>query len=215
MLEAYLRQHGLRQKTELTYYSPLPRAFSIESVSELAAPLLEERGVKTEIFFNLEAVNEPKRTMHSMEGQEVPFDLLVIVPPHRGAQIAERSALTDAQGWLPTDRNTLEVKGQGRAYALGDVTDLPVSKSGSAAHFEAGVVAERITASIRGRAVHPREGFYDGRVMRFMETGHAQATRIEFDYEHPPVPPKPGWFYHMEKALFNRAYWYLVPPARV
>jgi sulfide:quinone oxidoreductase len=215
MLEAQLRQRGLRHKTEITYYSPLPRAFSIESVSELATPLLEERGIKTEIFFNLEAVNGPKRVMQSLEGQDAPYDLLVIVPPHRGALIAEKSGLADRQGWLPTDRHTLMVKGQERIYALGDVTDLPVSKSGSAAHFEAGVVAERITASIRGREVHPREGNYDGRVMCFMETGHAQATRIEFDYEHPPVPPRPGWFYHVEKALFNRAYWYLVPPARV
>jgi sulfide:quinone oxidoreductase len=215
MLEAQLRQRGLRHKTEIAYYSPLPRAFSIESVSELATPLLDERGIKTEIFFNLESVDGQKRVMQSMEGQEAPYDLLVIVPPHRGALIAEKSGLTDRQGWLPTDRHTLVVKGQEHVYALGDVTDLPVSKSGSAAHFEAGVVAERITASIRGREVHPREGNYDGRVMCFMETGHAQATRIEFDYEHPPVPPKPGWFYHMEKSLFNRAYWYLVPPARV
>lgn len=215
MLEAQLRQRGLRQKTEITYYSPLPRAFAIESVSELATPLLEERGVKIETFFNLEAVNGPKRTMQSLEGQEVPFDLLVVVPPHRGALIAEKSGLTDAQGWLATDRQTLVVKGQERIFALGDVTDLPVSKSGSAAHFEAGVVAERIVAAIQGRAVHPREGVYDGRVMCFMETGHAQATRIEFDYEHPPVPPKPSWFYHLEKTLFNKAYWYLVPPARV
>ncbi|HEU5366843.1 MAG TPA: FAD/NAD(P)-binding oxidoreductase [Ktedonobacterales bacterium] len=215
MLEAQLRQRGLRHKTEVAYYSPLPRAFSIESVSELATPLLEERGIKTEIFFNLEAINGQKRVMQSLEGQDAPYDLLVIVPPHRGALIAEKSGLADRQGWLPTDRHTLEVKGQERIYALGDVSDLPVSKSGSAAHFEAGVVAERITASIRGREAHPRDGTYDGRVMCFMETGHAQATRIEFDYEHPPVPPKPGWFYHVEKSIFNRAYWYLVPPARV
>jgi sulfide:quinone oxidoreductase len=215
MLEAQIRQRRLRAQTEITYYSPLPRAFTIESVSELATPLLEERGVKVETFFNVEAINGPKRVMQSMEGLDAPYDLLVIVPPHRGAMIAEKSGLTDRQGWLPTDRNTLEVKGQEHLYALGDVTDLPVSKSGSAAHFEAGVVAERITASLRGREVNPREGFYDGRVMCFMETGHAQATRIEFDYEHPPVPPRPGWFYHMEKSLFNRAYWYLVPPARV
>jgi sulfide:quinone oxidoreductase len=215
LLDAHLLQRGLRDKTEIAYYSPLPRVFSIESVSELAAPLLEERGVMTEIFFNLEEVDGYKRVMRSLEGAEVPYDLLVLVPPHRGALVAEQSGLADKQGWLPTDRNTLEVKGQERVYALGDVTDLPVSKSGSAAHFEAGVVAERIIASIRGREVHQREGFYDGRVMCFMETGHAQATRIEFDYEHPPVPPKPSWFYHMEKSLFNKAYWYLVPPARV
>ncbi len=215
MLEAQLRKHGLREKTEITYFSPLPRAFTIESVSELAVPLLEERGIKLEVFFNLEEVDGHRRVMRSLEGEEVHYDLLVVVPPHRGALIAETCGLGDPQGWLPTDRNTLEVKGQEQTYALGDVTDLPVSKSGSAAHFEAGAVAERLVAAIRGRNINPREGTYDGRVMCFMETGYAQATRIEFDYEHPPVPPKPGWFYHLEKTLFNKAYWYLVPPARI
>ena len=71
---------------------------------------MEERGVKVETFFNLETVNGQKQPMHSMEGQDVPYDLLVIVPPHRGAMIAEKSGLTDRQGWLPTDRNTLGSK---------------------------------------------------------------------------------------------------------
>jgi sulfide:quinone oxidoreductase len=215
LLEAYLRKRGLRERTKITYYSPLPRAFSIESVSDLATPLLEERGIETRIFFNVTEIDPHQRLMRSLEGEEERYDLLVIVPPHRGALIAERSGLADAQGWLPTDRATLEVKGQQRLFALGDVTDLPVSKSGAAAHFEASVVAERIAAGVRMRTVNPREGYYDGRVMCFMETGYSQATRIEFDYEHPPVPPRPGWLYHMEKALFSKAYWYLVPPARV
>ncbi len=47
----------------------------------------------------------------------------------------EESGLGDEQGWLPTDRATLQVKGHERIYALGDATDLPVSKSGSAAHL--------------------------------------------------------------------------------
>ncbi|HEY7356017.1 MAG TPA: FAD/NAD(P)-binding oxidoreductase, partial [Ktedonobacterales bacterium] len=215
MLEEHLRKRGLRARTKITYYSPLPRAFSIESVSEMAVPLLEERGIETRTFFNVTEVDPQQRLLRSLEGEEDHYDLLVMVPPHRGALISEQSGLADAQGWLPTDRTTLEVKSQEGIFALGDVTDLPVSKSGSAAHFEAAVVAERLAAAVRMRTVNPREGCYDGRVMCFMETGYAQATRIEFDYEHPPVPPRPGWFYHLEKTLFNKAYWYLVPPARV
>ena len=215
MLENYVRKRSLRNRTKITYYSPLSRAFTIENVSRMAAPLLEERGIETRTFFNVNEVDPQKQLLRSLEGEEDHYDLLVIVPPHRGALIAEQSGLADAQGWLPTDRTTLEVKGQAGIFVLGDVTDLPVSKSGSAAHFEAPVVAERLTAAIRMRTVNPREGCYDGRVMCFMETGYSQATRIEFDYEHPPVPPKPGWFYHMEKMLFNKAYWFLVPPGRV
>ncbi len=215
LLEEYLHKRGLRGRTKITYYSPLPRAFSIESVSNLATPLLEERGIEIRTFYNVIEVDHQRRLIRSLEGEEDRYDLLVIVPPHRGALFAERSGLADAQGWLPTEHTTLEVKGQEGLYALGDATDLPVSKSGAAAHFEASVVAERLIAGVRMRAVNPREGAYDGRVLCFMETGYSQATRIEFDYEHPPVPPKPSWFYHVEKVLFSKAYWYLVPPARV
>ncbi len=52
-------------------------------------------------------------------------------------------------GWLPTDRETLQVGGRHNVYALGDATDLPLSKAGSTAHFEAPVVAERVAAQVR------------------------------------------------------------------
>ena len=132
-----------------------------------------------------------------------------MVPPHRGAEVITRSEIGDEQGWIPTDRHTLEMKGQQRVYALGDATDLPVSKSGSAAHFEAKVVAERITAEVTG--VPSEDGHYNGHVMCFLETGHEQATSLNFDYDHPPEPPRPSRIYHYEKTLFNKTYWYIVP----
>ncbi len=102
----------------------------------------------------------------------------------------EESGLGDAQGWIPTDRNTLEVKGVPHVYALGDATDLPVSKSGSAAHFEAKIVAARLLAAIRGEEPKPDEATYDGEVMCFLETGYNKATQLVFNYEHPPRPPR-------------------------
>lgn len=79
-------------------------------------------------------------------------------------------------GWLPTNRATLEVKELEQVYALGDATDLPVSKSGSAAHIEAKVVAARILADIRSEAPKKGEALYDGEVMCFLETGYHKAA---------------------------------------
>ncbi len=149
LLDEWLRKRGLRDRTEIHYLYPLPRVFPIETVAEVATPLLEERNVKYTVFFNTEAVDTERKIISSLEGEEIPYDLLVLVPPHRGARVIEESGLGDEQGWLPTDRATLEVKGQPHIYALGDATDLPVSKSGSAAHFEAKVVAYRLIAEIR------------------------------------------------------------------
>jgi sulfide:quinone oxidoreductase len=208
LLDDYLRQHGLRERTEIVYLSPIGRVFTIESVSTFVAPMLEERGVCTELFFNTEAIDPQARTIASLEGTALTYDLLVLVPPHRGAQLVVDSGLGDAQGWIPTDRETLQSKADPRIYVIGDASDLPVSKSGSAAHFEAKVVASRIAGAVLGQADDTR---YTGEVMCFLEMGRGQASQLVFDYTHPPQPPRPSQFYHYEKTLFNKVYWYLVP----
>jgi sulfide:quinone oxidoreductase len=215
LLDEWLAKHDLRSKTEIQYLFPLPRVFPIESVAEAVTPLLEERHIGYTVFFNAETVDTEKQVISSLEGEEIPYDLLVLVPPHRGARVIEDSGLGDEQGWIPTDRHTLEVKGHQGVYALGDATDLPVSKSGSAAHFEAKIVAARILAAIRGEEPKPDEATYDGEVMCFLETGYNKATQLVFNYEHPPRPPRPSRYYHMEKQLFNRAYWHIVPQGLV
>jgi sulfide:quinone oxidoreductase len=215
LLEDWLGQRGLRSKTEIHYLYPINRVFPIESVAEMVTPMLDKRGIKYTTFFNAEEVDTEHKVLRSLEGEDVPYDLLVMVPPHRGAKVIEESGLGDPQGWISTQRDTLEVKGREHVFALGDATDLPVSKSGSAAHFEAKVITHRLIAAIRGEEPDPKHAVYDGEVMCFLETGHNAATQLVFNYEHPPRPPRPSLFYHIEKQMFNRAYWYIVPQGLV
>lgn len=212
MLERYLVERGVRDRSEVTLLSPLNRAFTIESASKLVQPIMERRGITLATFFNVETVDPSAGVATSLEGEKAEFDLLVLVPPHRGSQVVEDSGLGDRSGWVPTDPATLQHKDHERIFALGDATDLPISKSGSTAHFEAPVVASRIASLIRGTA--PRES-YGGRVMCFLETGGGRATVLRFDYEHPPVPPRPSRRWHWAKWMFNRLYWNTVPQGRI
>ncbi len=214
MLEDILTQRGLRDKTEIHYVFPINRPFPIESVAEFVTPLLAERGIQVHTFFNVDSVDPEKKIVSSLEGEDLPYDLLVLAPPHRGQKVIDVSKLGDRDGWIPTDRSTLRVKGYEGAniFAVGDATDLPVSKSGSAAHYEGHIVAEGIAADLQHRA--PRQE-YHGRVACFLETGHGQATFLWFDYAHPPKPPRPRRMWHLEKAALNTFYWQLIPPARV
>jgi sulfide:quinone oxidoreductase len=212
MLEEYLRKRGLREKSSVTLLSPLNRAFTIESASKLIQPIFERRGIALSTFFNVETVDTAKHTVSSLEGETAEYDLLVLVPPHRGSALIDASGLGDAAGWVPTDRDTLQHRAFERIFAIGDATDLPISKSGSTAHFEAPVVASRVASFIRGTA--PKLS-YGGRVMCFLETGGGRATSLRFDYTHPPVPPKPSRVWHWAKWIFNRAYWVTVPQGRV
>jgi sulfide:quinone oxidoreductase len=212
MLERYLRDRGIRERTDLALLSPLNRAFTIESASKLVQPIMERRGIRLQTFFNAETVDPAAGAVTSLEGEKEEFDLLVLVPPHKGSEVVAASALGGPGDWLPTDRHTLEVEGTDGVYAIGDATDLPISKSGSTAHFEAPVVASRIASLVTGSAPATN---YGGKVMCFLETGDRKATVLRFDYDHPPIPPKPALHWHMAKWMFNRLYWQTVPQGRI
>jgi sulfide:quinone oxidoreductase len=216
LVEAELRKRGLRDKSTIHFCSPIGRAFTIESVSDMATPVLEEKGIELHTFFNVEAIDPARRVVQSLEGEELPYDLLILVPPHRGAQLVIDAGLAPASGgWLPTDPHTLLVGDRPNVYALGDATNLPLSKAGSTAHFEAPIVAERIAAAVQGRAPDARRGNYTGRVMCFFEIGDGKGTLLRFDYDHPPHPPRPNRVWHLGKLLFNKTYWHTVPRGRV
>ncbi len=216
LIEAELRERGIRDRSTIDYCSPIGRAFTIETVSEMATPILATKGIELHTFFNVEAIDPDRKVVLSLEGEELPYDLLILVPPHKGQQFLMDSGLAPAPGgWLPTDRATLQVGGRPNVYALGDATDLPLSKAGSTAHFEAPVVTERIVAAIEGRPVDHRHGDYLGKVMCFFEIGDGKGTLLQFDYEHPPRPPKPNQLWHLGKIVFNKTYWHTVPKGRV
>ena len=161
LVESELRDRGLRDKTEMTFLSPINRAFTIESVSDMATPIFAEKGIGLELLAGVAEIDVERKVVITDAFEEHPYDLLICVPPHRGAQVVIDSGLAPKSGWLPTDRHTLQVKtvakpapGQAdeditrfpNVYALGDATDLPLSKAGSTAHFEAPIVAERVAA---------------------------------------------------------------------
>jgi sulfide:quinone oxidoreductase len=216
LIESELRDRGLREESELHFCSPIGRAFTIESVSDMATPILEEKRIELHTFFNVEAIDAARKVVQSLEGEELPYDLLILVPPHRGEQFLIDSGLAPAPGgWVPTDRHTLQVGQRPNVFALGDATDLPLSKAGSTAHFEAPVVAERISAALLGREPHGKHAGYQGRVMCFFEIGDGKGTLLRFDYDHPPKPPKPNQLWHLGKVVFNKTYWHTVPKGRV
>ncbi len=203
MLDDWLRHRGRRDKVELTYTYPINRTHTIAECAEWSTPEMQRRDIHIETFFNVEAVDAQHRVVRSMEGSELPFDVLIAVPEHRSAAFLEASGLSVA-GWVPTDRETLEVKGQQGIWALGDTTDLPVSKAGSVAHYQSASLSKNVTARVHGLGPVAR---YDGKTICFVESGLDRATFIEFDYLRRPHVPAPTKIIHWAKLAYNNAYW--------
>ncbi len=211
-LDYYFKKRGIRDQVDIHFLSPLSRVFSLEPINPVVERLFVDHGIRSTIFFNVDSVDAAKKVVRSIEGEEAPYDLLIMVPPHRGAKVVEDSGLGDRGGWLPVDKNTLRSKAHPEVFGLGDCTDLPVSKSGAAAHYQAKVVAKSVVADLRGM---PVAAPYDGRVMCYFDAGYHRAMAMAFDYAHPPRPRQPGPRDWIGKRLLNRAYWTLVPSGRV
>ncbi len=209
-LDHVLRKSNRREGIEIHFLSPLSRIFPIESIDPIVSEIFNERGIKHSTFFNVESVDPEKKEVHSLEGETVGYDLLILIPPHRGSKVIEDSGLGDRGGWVPTDRYTLKVKGHDDAYAMGDATDLPISKSGAAAHYEAKVIANNIASEIKGTGNLEK---YNGKVICLFDAGN-KAIYLNFDYDHPPKPVRPRWAYRLLKLAFNKFYWITVAKAR-
>jgi sulfide:quinone oxidoreductase len=204
MAQDWLNARGLGEKTQVVYTYPIGRLHSLEPVANWANGVFPERNIETHTFFNAEKVDPDHKTITSLEGETLSYDLLVAIPPHTGQDVVKRSGIGDAGNWIPTNRYSLQMEGADNIYVLGDATNLPISKAGSTAHFEADVVAANLVNRIRGGRGSVR---YDGKVFCFIETGHDQATYIKFDYEHPPKPQAPSEMIHLYKLAFNKMYW--------
>jgi sulfide:quinone oxidoreductase len=204
LIDDYFRKRGIRDKVKLTYLTPYPRPYPAEPMSKVVEPLLKERGIEVVTFFNVESVDPAKREMYSLEGESQSYDLLIMVPPHRSADVILKSGIGDVDGWIPTDKNTMKITGYENAYAIGDATNIPVSKTGVTAHLEAITASDNIVSSIHRR----RELYkYNGRINCPFEMGSGKAAFVVGSYDMPVKEMHPTRIRYMMKKAFARFYW--------
>ena len=203
MLRDFLAAKGVLEKSEITYTYPIGRLHGLEPVAQWAVPEFERCGIKSETFFNTKSVDPKQKTITSEEGSTLNYDLLIAIPPHTGQQVITDSDLGKG-GWVPTQRDTLLRDGSSDVFIVGDTTNLPISKAGSTAHFEADTIVDNLSSLIKEDRWARN---YDGKVFCFMETGLHSGTYVWFNYTTPPNPGPPSQMIYWFKLAYNRMYW--------
>ncbi len=217
LADSFFINKGIRDKVELVFVTPLGGAFTKPKATKALHYLLEDKGIKEVVDFNIEEVDSKKKKIISYDGKEVKYDLLVTVPTNLGDEMIERSGLGDDMNFVPTNKATLQSKKFENIFVIGDASNLPASKAGSVAHFEAEILEENLLRYIAGKKLKEK---FDGHANCFIETGHGKALLIDFNYTHEPVEgsfPFPGLgplkllketrMNHMGKLAFRWIYW--------
>jgi sulfide:quinone oxidoreductase len=220
----YFTERGIRDRVEIVFATPLDGAFTKPVSSATLGGLLEEKGIELVTEFNTGEVDGAGGRLVSYDEREVPFDLLVTIPVHSGAEYVGRSeGLGDELDFVPTDEHTLQSKVRPNIFVIGDAASVPTSKAGSVTHFEGEVLTENVQNFLAGRDLV--EGF-DGHANCFIETGFHKALLIDFNYETEPLPgrfpmaagPLPllreSRLNHLGKLMFQWVYWHVLLPGR-
>ena len=136
-----LPQAGKQRVGRDQVLTPYPRAYPAEHISEVVQPMFEKRGIETVPFFAADHVDPGAKKIYSLESDSQDYHLLIAVPPHRGAEVILASGIGDEEGWISADKHTMRMKDHPEAYALGDATNISISKSGVVADLQAEAVA--------------------------------------------------------------------------
>jgi len=216
----WLTEQGIRDKVEIEYVTPLPAAFTKPKAAEVLSTFLSDKNIRLTTDFDLAEVDAGRRVISDYEDREINYDLLVTVPTNKGDELIARSQMGDELNFVPTDRQTLVSKAHQNVFVIGDATDLPSSKAGSVAHFEADILVDNLLSIIDGH--EPRQHF-DGHANCYIESGFGKGILIDFNYETEPLPgkfPLPGIgpfslleetrMNHYGKMMFRWVYWNLL-----
>ncbi|MFY7839796.1 MAG: NAD(P)/FAD-dependent oxidoreductase [Lacibacter sp.] len=217
LADSFFKHKHMRHKVEITYVTPLSGAFTKPKATEALEHLLHEKNINIEADFAIEHVDNENKTIVDYGGREIPFDILVTVPTNKGDALMERSDMGDDLNYVPTNKATLQSINYDNVFVLGDASNIPASKAGSVAHFEAEILTENILRYVNGE---PLKEEFDGHANCFIETGGGKALLIDFNYTHEPVEGtfpfagigplrllKESRMNHMGKLAFRWIYW--------
>ncbi|RME91598.1 MAG: NAD(P)/FAD-dependent oxidoreductase [Verrucomicrobia bacterium] len=216
----WFTKRGIRNKVEIEFVTPLSHAFTKPVAARYLGDFLQQKNIKLTTDFSTGSIDAANNRIVSWDEKEVGYDLLVAVPTNKGDDCIERSGMGDELNFVPTHKHTLLSKNHPNIFVIGDATDLPASKAGSVAHFEADILLENFRRAIAGR---PLKEEFDGHANCFIESGFGKGLLIDFNYDVEPLPgkfPLPGLgpmsllqesrINHYAKLMFRWVYWNLL-----
>jgi sulfide:quinone oxidoreductase len=216
----FFAKKGVRDKVEIELVTPNTGIFTKPIATKIMSATAEEKNILITPTFDLASVNTEEKTIESGKGDKVNYDLLVSTMPNLGAQFIEDSNMGDGMGYVFTDHFTLKAEKYDNIYVIGDATNVPTSKAGSVAHYQADTIATNIILEIDGQEPTPT---FDGHSTCFIISGYDKGFLIDFNYKTEPLPgkfPFPGLgpfdllgesnINYWGKMMFKWVYWNLL-----
>ena len=184
LLHDHFLERGVRDAVEIRTVGPMAAPVPItKELSRTILDLLNERGIEYVPNRQIIEVDRDQNAVRLADGGSIPYDMFVGIPVHRAPDVVAQSGLS-VDVWVPVARHDLATRFP-NVYAVGDITALPMAKAGVFAEAAARVVADDITARLRGDVL---QRSYEGAGSCYIELGHGMVGKVEANFFGGPAP---------------------------
>lgn len=190
------RRQGVLDRMRLILALPTAAMFSQPAWGEVLKGIAAGYGIEIRHDTHLVEVDGPARRAVLLDTrtgtkEAIQFEVLHAVPPQSAPDWIAAGPLADPAspfGYVQVDQYTLRSPRWSHVFALGDVANLPTSKTGAAVRKQAPVVVANLLAARRGGSLSAR---YDGYTSCPLVTARNRMLLAEFDYTLTPRPSFP------------------------
>ena len=178
LMHDYLTARGLREASTISlvmpFGVPIPPS---PAASQALLVAFAERGIDWCPGAAVRELDPARRVAVLSDDAEMPYDLFLGVPVHRAPTVVVESGMT-VDGWVPVNPLTLETSFPD-VFSVGDVASVGTPKAGVFAEGQSAVVAERISARIRGTSPSAE---YNGNGICYLEFGDDQVAKVDVTF---------------------------------
>jgi sulfide:quinone oxidoreductase len=148
-MASLLEEKRNRENVRITVVSPTTLESELGDLAAAAAlkKILDTHHIEFLPNLSIESLTEISAITRG--GDEIDFDLLMLVPPFRGSSAASYVGITNDEGYINVN-STMRVSGHERIYAVGDCVNFDGPKMGHTAVRQAEVAATNVAAEIDG-----------------------------------------------------------------
>ena len=136
----------------------------------------DESSLDKEIQYNYKDVKVTKKGNR----YGIHFDMMHLAPPQSAPDFIMNSPISDQSGWVSVDPKTTQHTKFKNIFSLGDVSNLPTSKTGAAIRKQVPVTVANILKMLSTNSLTNFE--YDGYTSCPLVTGYGKMVLAEFDY---------------------------------
>ncbi|WP_455757366.1 NAD(P)/FAD-dependent oxidoreductase [Sulfurimonas sp.] len=210
LTNARLKEAGARENAELTFYPNGGAMFGVPEYHDAIYEQFKREKFKWHYRHNLVAVDKENKiaifdakwqekgpydpimkdfeVISKHERKKVPYDFLHITPDVVAPREVAESDVGSAKGWVPVNKETLRHVKYDNIYAIGDIAQVPMGKTGGSVRKQYKVLVDNLVAQMEGKQLPAK---YAGYTVCPLITDIGTVMLAEFDWTVKPTPSFP------------------------